>query len=62
MIWLNASSDDVEVRLPENAWVHKGEVVLSTCPDTPIGTAGHGRRRAAAAGPARCVVLREVRA
>jgi pullulanase/glycogen debranching enzyme len=38
VIWLNASSDDVEVRLPENAWVHKGEVVLSTCGITPVGT------------------------
>ena len=38
VIWLNASSQDVEVRLPENDWVHKGEVVVSTCPDNPIGT------------------------
>ncbi|WP_199905001.1 glycogen debranching protein GlgX [Nocardioides sediminis] len=38
VIWLNASADDVEVRLPENAWVTKGEVVLSTCLNNPIGT------------------------
>ena len=38
VIWLNASADDVEVRLPENAWVNKGEVVLSTCQLNPLGT------------------------
>jgi len=38
VIWLNASPDDVTVRLPRNEWVNKGEVVLSTCPHNPIGT------------------------
>jgi glycogen operon protein len=39
VIWLNASSSDVEVTIPENAWVNKGEVVVSTCAHNPIGTA-----------------------
>ncbi len=26
------------VRLPENDWVHSGEVVLSTDPEHPLGT------------------------
>ncbi|RYB91167.1 glycogen debranching enzyme GlgX [Nocardioides oleivorans] len=37
MIWLN-SGDDVELVLPENQWVHHGEVVLSTNPALALGT------------------------
>lgn len=38
MIWLNAGGEDVEVWLPENNWVHAGEVVLSTNPDVAVGS------------------------
>jgi glycogen debranching enzyme GlgX len=38
MIWLVSGSDPVTVRLPENDWVHSGEVVVSTDPGNPIGT------------------------
>jgi glycogen debranching enzyme GlgX len=37
MIWLNAEGDDVQVDLPENEWVHSGEVVLSTDPALNVG-------------------------
>ena len=30
MIWLNAGGDDEWLTLPDNQWVHHGEVVLST--------------------------------
>jgi glycogen operon protein len=30
MIWLNAGRDDEKLTLPDNQWVHHGEVVLST--------------------------------
>jgi pullulanase/glycogen debranching enzyme len=36
LIWLNGSSEDCEVCLPENAWVQSGSVVLST--DQKLGT------------------------
>nr|WP_318152269.1 glycogen debranching protein GlgX [Nocardioides hwasunensis] len=38
MIWLNAGGHDVELTLPENHWVHSGEVVLSTNRDVAVGT------------------------
>ncbi len=38
MIWLNAGADDVKLTLPDNQWVHHGEVVLSTNPDIAEGT------------------------
>ena len=38
MIWLNAGAEDVELVLPENQWVHEGEVVLSTNEALPVGT------------------------
>ncbi|MCD6639073.1 MAG: glycogen debranching protein GlgX [Nocardioides sp.] len=38
MIWLNSGADDVDVVLPDNQWVHHGEVVLSTNPDVAVGT------------------------
>ena len=37
MIWLNGRRTAVQVELPENDWVHAGEVVLSTDPDLPAG-------------------------
>ncbi len=36
LLWLNASAEEVAVVLPENPWVHTGEVVLSTDPDVPV--------------------------
>jgi glycogen debranching enzyme GlgX len=38
MIWLNAGADDVKLVLPDNQWVHHGEVVLSTNADVAEGT------------------------
>ncbi|RYC14669.1 glycogen debranching enzyme GlgX [Nocardioides zhouii] len=38
MIWLNAGPDDAKLTLPDNQWVHHGEVVLSTNAELAIGT------------------------
>ncbi len=38
VLWLNASAEPLEVRLPKNDWVHSGEVVLSTDASYPVGT------------------------
>jgi glycogen debranching enzyme GlgX len=38
LIWSNACADPLEISLPENEWVHTGEVVLSTDPAVPVGT------------------------
>jgi glycogen debranching enzyme GlgX len=38
VLWLVSGNEPVTVRLPENDWVHSGEVVLSTDPEHPIGT------------------------
>jgi glycogen operon protein len=38
MIWLNAGSEDVKLTLPDNKWVHHGEVVLSTNAEIAVGT------------------------
>ena len=51
MIWLNAGGDDVELTLPDNKWVHHGEVVLSTNAEVALGTRGRRREHAGAAGP-----------
>ncbi len=37
ILWLNASGDSVEISLPENDWVHAGEIVVSTDPALPVG-------------------------
>jgi glycogen operon protein len=38
MIWLNAGPDDVKLTLPDNKWVHHGEVVLSTNAEIAVGS------------------------
>jgi glycogen operon protein len=38
LFWLNGSDADCEVRLPENAWVQSGSVVLSTDDKVAAGT------------------------
>jgi glycogen debranching enzyme GlgX len=38
LIWLNAEADPVSVTVPEQDWSAPGEVVVSTCPDHPVGT------------------------
>ncbi|WP_185995831.1 glycogen debranching protein GlgX [Nocardioides campestrisoli] len=38
MMWLNSSADPVRVTLPQNEWVQKGEVVLSTDAAHPAGS------------------------
>ena len=37
LLWCNAQSSPCEIRLPENDWVDRGEVVLSTDPRHPHG-------------------------
>ena len=37
IIWLNAGADDVKLTLPDNKWVHHGEVVLSTNAGIDVG-------------------------
>jgi pullulanase/glycogen debranching enzyme len=38
LLWLNGSREDCEVRLPKNAWVQSGSVVLSTDEALATGT------------------------
>jgi glycogen operon protein len=38
LIWLNAEAEPVKVTMPADGWDHPGEVVVSTCPDHPVGT------------------------
>jgi glycogen operon protein len=38
VLWLNAGADPVGIRLPENDWVTKGEVVLTTDPALDAGS------------------------
>jgi pullulanase/glycogen debranching enzyme len=38
LLWCNAQSTDCTLRLPENEWVARGEVVLSTDPAHPDGS------------------------
>ena len=38
LVWLNASESACDVVLPENEWVRRGTVVLSTDPATPLET------------------------
>jgi glycogen operon protein len=38
LIWLNADADAVKVTMPSESWVRDGEVVVSTCPEHPVGT------------------------
>ena len=38
VLWFTSGGETVTVRLPENDWVHAGEVVLSTDPDLTVGT------------------------
>ena len=37
VIWLNAGAEDVKLTLPDNKWVHHGEIVLSTNAGIDIG-------------------------
>jgi glycogen operon protein len=38
LIWLNAEAERVKVTMPVDEWERSGEVVVSTCPDHPVGT------------------------
>jgi glycogen debranching enzyme GlgX len=38
LIWLNAETDPVKVTMPSGVWSRVGEVVVSTCPEHPVGT------------------------
>jgi glycogen operon protein len=58
LIWLNAEADPVQVTLPEHDWSGPGEVVVSTCPDHPIGTWAKPGQSLALGGRT-VVVLRE---
>ncbi len=37
LIWLNAEAEPVDVAMPGAGWERAGEVVVSTCPDHPVG-------------------------
>ncbi|GAA3805778.1 glycogen debranching protein GlgX [Nocardioides panacisoli] len=37
LMWFHAGEAPVDVLLPENDWVSRGEIVLSTDPDLPVG-------------------------
>ena len=39
MVWLNGSAAECNVTLPENKWVQRGAVVLSTDAGNPVGIA-----------------------
>ena len=61
VLWFHAGTEPVDVLLPENDWVHAGEVVLSTDPELSTGTPvrmGESLRL----GPRTVAVLREQRA
>ncbi|MFC5730697.1 MULTISPECIES: glycogen debranching protein GlgX [Nocardioides] len=59
LLWFHAGDQTVDVHLPENDWVTRGEVVLTTDPDQPTGKpvdiGGH-----LTLGPRCVVVLQEV--
>lgn len=55
LVWFHAGADPVDVYLPENDWVTRGEVVLSTDPEQANGTAVHADEKLVL-GP-RCVVV-----
>ena len=38
LIWLNAEAEPVQVTMPADGTEYPGEVVVSTCPDHPVGT------------------------
>ena len=38
LIWLNAEVDVVKVTMPAGDWDSDGQVVVSTCPEHPVGT------------------------
>jgi glycogen operon protein len=38
VLWFHSGEQPVTVQLPDNDWVHAGEVVLSTDPDLKVGT------------------------
>jgi glycogen debranching enzyme GlgX len=58
-MFFNSGGRSVQVELPENDWVHSGEVVLSTDPRLPIGTPVKTGDRMRLGGRS-VVVLREV--
>jgi glycogen operon protein len=55
LVWFHAGEKPVEVHLPENDWVTAGEVVVSTDPDLPAGTAVEAEAMITLGG--RCVVV-----
>ena len=57
-LWFTSTPAPVEVTLPSNAWVHAGEVVLSTDPGLAVGTPVREGQTITLDGPC-VVVLRE---
>jgi glycogen debranching enzyme GlgX len=55
LMWFHAGPDPCPVFLPDNDWVRKGEVVLSTDPGVPVGTPVEAGKELLI-GP-RCVVV-----
>jgi glycogen debranching enzyme GlgX len=59
LLWLNAEADGVKVAMPSEGWEGDGEVVVSTCPDHPVGTT-IGPGESLTLGGRTVVVVREV--
>ncbi|WP_183093953.1 glycogen debranching protein GlgX [Nocardioides stalactiti] len=55
LVWFHAGAEPCAIFLPSNDWVSKGQVVLSTDPDVPVGTAVASEQELVI-GP-RCVVV-----
>ncbi|CAN5601787.1 glycogen debranching protein GlgX [soil metagenome] len=60
VLWFHSADAAVTVALPENDWVRRGEVVLSTAPSLPAGSAVRAGKQVPLDGP--CVVaMRKIR-
>jgi glycogen operon protein len=58
LIWMNAEADPVKVTMPTDGWLHDGSVVVSTCPEHPVGT-GVSPGESTTLGGRTVVVVRE---
>ncbi|WP_243060832.1 glycogen debranching protein GlgX [Nocardioides sp. SR21] len=58
VLWFNSDPEPLRITLPENDWVHSGEIVLSTEDDLPVGSPVEAGDRLTL-GPRTVVVIRE---
>jgi len=59
LMWFHAGPEPCAAYLPDNDWVRRGEVVLSTDPELPCGTAAEASQELCL-GPRSVVVLQEM--